>query len=64
MREGILIEEFHLTVLVRRGLPEEDCRAIRAALNQRRFSQNLRRAIDTAIRDWPALREAKVRLSR
>jgi hypothetical protein len=63
MAERIVIEEYHLTVLVPRGLPEE-AEAIRLTLADPAFEGRLRRAVRLVFRRAGSLEKAKVRLSR
>jgi hypothetical protein len=62
--KGILIDEFHLSMVAPRGLTEEACEAIRAALDQPGFQQRLRRAAQAVARKHPALARVRVKLSR
>ena len=64
MAERIVIEEYHLTVLVPRGLPETEAEAIRMTLADPAFEGRLRRAARRVFRREASLTEAKVRLSR
>ena len=64
MTKMILIDEFHLSVSVPRGLPEPEYRTIRHSLDDRRFRTELGRGIRQVIRCHPSLREVRVRLSR
>lgn len=64
MAERIVIEEYHLTVLVPRGLAEADAEAIRRTLTDPSFEVRLRRAVRRVFRGEVSLAEAKVRLGR
>jgi hypothetical protein len=64
MVEQIVIEEYHLTVLVPRGLPEAEAEAIRTTLTDPDFEARLRRAARRVFRREASLTEAKVRLGR
>ena len=64
MTKMILIDEFHLSVSVPRGLPEPECRTIRHALDDRRFRTDLGQAIRYVFRRYPSLHQVRVRLSR
>lgn len=64
MADRITIEEYHLTVLVPRVLPEAEAEAIRSTLADPAFEGRLRRAIRRVFRGEASLAEAKVRLSR
>ncbi len=64
MAKMVLIEEFHVTVLIPHGLPEPNCRAIRQALVGRAFRTDLGRAVRQAFGRYPVLRKVRVRVSR
>ena len=64
MAERIVIEEYHLTVLVPRGLLETEAESIRLTLAVPAFEGRLRRAIRRVFRGASSLEKAKVRLSR
>ena len=55
MARLLVMEEFHLTVYVPRGLPEAEYRAIRRALNSRRFRGRLGRALRAVARQYRSL---------
>ncbi len=64
MAKPILLEQFHLTVFAPPGLPEADYDLISQAVRDPRFRADLRRAARTACRRYPALRRARVTLTR
>jgi hypothetical protein len=64
MAKPILIDEFHLSVLVPRGLPEAQYSMIRHTLDDARFQTDLRSAIHNVFRKDPSLRKARVKVSR
>ena len=64
MAERIVIEEYHLTVLVPRGLLESEAEAIRLTLADPAFEGRLRRAVRRIFRGTGSLEKVKVRLSR
>jgi len=64
MTKLILIDEFHLSVSVPRGLPEPEYRTIRHTLDDRRFRTDLGQAIRHVFRRYPPLHKVRVRLSR
>jgi hypothetical protein len=64
MAKAILIDEFHLTVYAPAGLPEPEYDAIRRALDERRFQDDLRRAARDFCGHYPALDKARIRLTR
>jgi hypothetical protein len=63
MAKPILIDEFHLSVLVPRGLPEAEYSVIRQTLDDARLHVALRRAIQEVFRLYPSLRKTKVQVS-
>jgi len=64
MAKRLLMEEYHLTVFAPRGLREPQYRAIRRALDSRRFRTELGRAVRQAFRRYPALQQVRTQLSR
>jgi hypothetical protein len=64
MAKGIVIEEFHLTVLVPRGLPTLEVDAVRNTLTNATFEARLLRVIRRVFRREPSLGKTRVRLSR
>jgi hypothetical protein len=64
MSQRVVIEEYHLTVLVPRSLPESEADAIRQTLTDPTFEGRLLRAVKRVIRREASLEKAKVRLSR
>ena len=64
MSKRVVIEEYHVTVLVPRRLPEAEADAVRRTLTDPTFERRLRRAVRKAFRREPSLDKAKVRLSR
>jgi hypothetical protein len=59
-----VIEEYHVTVLVPRGLPEAEAEGIRLTLTDPAFEGRLRRAVRRVFRGADSLEKAKVRVSR
>jgi hypothetical protein len=64
MAKGIMIDEYHLTVLAPRDLPERRYQTIRQTLDGRGFQRALRRAVRAVIRQYPSLDKVRMRLSR
>jgi hypothetical protein len=64
MAKPILIDEFHLTFYVPRGLPDSDGDAIRQTLDTSRFRRQLRQAFQDVIRQHPALSRVRVTVTR
>lgn len=64
MPKRVLIEEYHLSVLVPRRLPEAEADAIRSTLMDPTFEARLLRAVRRVFRREVSLAKAKVRLSR
>ena len=64
MARQIVMEEFHLTMLAPRGLPEAEYRSIRRTLDGKRFRVRLASAARRVCRRFAGLRQISVRLSR
>jgi hypothetical protein len=64
MPKLLVIEEFHTTIFVPRGLQESEYRAIRRALNSQRFQAELRRAVGQVIRRHRSLAKIRLTISR
>jgi hypothetical protein len=64
MAKALLLDEFHLSVLAPRGLPEADYQAICRTLATARFHAELRRALRAVWRAHPSLGPTRVRISR
>jgi hypothetical protein len=64
MARIILFDAFHLTVYAPRGLPDPAYVSIRRTLDDRRFQADLRRAVRSVFRRYPALAQARVRVTR
>ena len=60
MAKSLLMEEFHLTAFVPRRLREPEYRAIRRALDSRRFRTELGRAVRQTFRRYPALQQVRI----
>jgi hypothetical protein len=60
----IVMEEFHLTVLVPDGLPAAAYAAMRRALDGARFRARLQSAVKNVFGRYPSLARATVKLSR
>jgi len=63
MPKTILINEFHVSLYVPRGLPDRECDAILRDLDGARFRAQLQRAARNLIRQYPALNRVTVRVS-
>ena len=64
MAKRMVMEEFHLTVLAPRGLPEEEYEAMRQGLDDPRLHVELRRAVRDVVRQRPPLGKVKVTVTR
>lgn len=64
MAKAILMDEFHVTVFARQGLPEATYTAIRETLDDARFHADLRRAVRDVFRRHPSLRKVRITISR
>ncbi len=63
MSRFIVIEQFHVTVLVSRDLPEARCLAMRGTLERTSLKAEIRSAIRTVFGRYPSLSVARIRLS-
>jgi hypothetical protein len=64
MPRNILIDEYHVSVLVPSDLAEADYAAIKATLDDHGFQQELLQAVREVVGRHPTLAKAKVKLSR
>ena len=64
MAKPIQFEQFHLTVLVPRGLRDDECELIRSVVDAAHFRGELRRAIRGVFRQHPALARARFAITR
>jgi hypothetical protein len=64
MAKPILLEQFHVTVLARRGLREDEAEAARRTLDAARFRADLRRAAVAVFARHPALARVRVAVTR
>lgn len=64
MTKRVVIEEYHLTVLIPRRLPESEAEMIHRTLTDSTFEARLLRAVKKVFRKEVSLAKAKVRLSR
>ena len=64
MAKTVLMDEIHLGFFVPRSLPDIECDAIRAVLNDATFLRRLRRAVRDALRLQPALRRLRLTITR
>ena len=64
MARRIVIEEYHLTVLVPRGLPDAEYDAIHLTLTDANFEKRLLRVVRRVFQQAGSLAKARVRLSR
>jgi hypothetical protein len=63
MSDQVLFEEFHLSVFVSKDLTEQQSKAMRRALDSRKFRRRLRRVIRRLFAIRPALRPAVIKVS-
>jgi hypothetical protein len=59
----IIIDEFHVTVLVKQGLPETEYATIHRTLNGKQFRADLGHSVRTVVSRYPALRKVKIKVS-
>ena len=64
MAKMILMDEFHLTITVPRGLDYAVYKAIGRTLNNRRFQANLRRAVRQVLSRYSSLHDVRLILTR
>lgn len=64
MAKTLLLEEFHVSFYVTRGLTDAEYRTARRALNARSFRDDLRRQLKSIVGASPALRNVTFGLSR
>jgi len=64
MPKRILLEEFHFSVFVPRGLPERQYLVIRRVLNSAHFQARLRRHLRGFCRHYRSLRPIQITLTR
>ena len=60
----LLLDEFHVTVYVKRGLRAAVCASMRRALDSATFQRELRRDVRTALGRYPELRKTRVTITR
>lgn len=60
MARSVMFDQYHLSIFVRRGLPEQDYRAIRRVLKSTRFVIEMRRGVQAVINKYPALRKTRI----
>jgi hypothetical protein len=63
-KKMFLMEEFHLSVFVPRGLAKMEYDAIHRALHSQRLQTRLRSAVREVFRHRPALKKTQIRISR
>ena len=64
MSKMIVLDEFHVTLLVPPRIREAEAVAIKKVLDSKRFQRDLARAARAVLRRYPALRRVRVRLAR
>ena len=62
--DGVAVDELHLTLRIPNDLPEDEIEAIRRALAGGEFLYRMRRAVHTAVREFPELNAVRVALAR
>jgi hypothetical protein len=63
MKNRVLIEEFHLSFFVPRGLPDPEVQEARRVLKAATFRRKLSAAVTAVCRRMPKLRRASLRVS-
>ena len=64
MAKSVLMDQFHLTVLVPAGLHAREAAAIRRTLDGSGFRARLGRAVRGVFRRYPSLRKARITITR
>ena len=64
MGKMILIDEFHVTVLVSTTLPNASGASVVRTLRSKRFQTRLRRAVGNVFRSYTSLQPVRIKLSR
>jgi hypothetical protein len=59
MRHSLLLDQFHLSILVPPGLPVSTYRGMRRTLANPRFHAALKHTMDELTRRYPSLRHAR-----
>jgi hypothetical protein len=59
-----LLEELHVGIYVPRRLADKATDRVRQVVDSRRFRSRLGRAVRAVVREFPALRPVRVRVSR
>jgi hypothetical protein len=59
-----LLEEFHVGIYIPRRLADEATDRVRQVVDSRQFRSRLGRAVRAMVREFPALRPVRVRVSR
>ena len=64
MAKTIMIDEFHVTILVPAGLSKPESASVLRALKSRRFQARLRQAVGNLIRQHSSLKAVRFSISR
>ena len=64
LAKPILLDQFHIDVLVPRRLPADKYAAMKRILDDAKFQTDLRRAVRAILLKHPVMKPARVRLSR
>jgi hypothetical protein len=62
--KGIFVDEFHLTIIAPRGLPEEEYDMVRRTLDRADFRRRLGLVVRKVFRRYSALAIVRVTISR
>jgi hypothetical protein len=62
--KSIVIDEFHLTIRVPRGLPEAEYSSVKRVLDDAAFQDGLRRAVRLFLKRYAVLDKVRVTVSR
>lgn len=58
-RAGVMMDQLHVTVYLRRGLPENVYAGVRRTLRSKRFAADLHRGVREVFRKYPALKQTR-----
>ena len=60
MANWVLMDNFNVSVFIRRNLPRPQVRSIRRTLDGSGFKQNLQKAVQSVFNRYPSLRKTRV----
>jgi hypothetical protein len=60
----VIVDQFHVTLLVPEDMPDREASAVRKTLSGRRFQAALRRSMRAVVERFPSLAKIRFRVSR